>query len=71
MHDRQQLAADPKMTGQDSSGPEGFGHSIWEFDGAEWQLKKNCAVDGAVAGAPPSVPGKFKGQLRSTSCVAA
>lgn len=71
MHDRQRHVVAPKMTGQDSSGPDGYGHSIWEFDGIDWQLKKNCAEEGAVASAPPSIPGKFKGQLRSTSCVAA
>lgn len=71
MHERQQLVEAPRMAGPDSSGPDGYGHSIWEYDGAEWRLKKNCAVEGAVASQPPSIPGKFKGQLRSTSCVAA
>ena len=55
----------------ESSGPEGRGYAIWEYDGADWQLKKNCAVQGAIVGQPPTIPGKFKGQLRATTCVAA
>ncbi len=55
----------------ESSGPEGYGHSIWEFDGEHWQLKKTVALEGGIPSAPPSLPGKFKGQLRSTACVAA
>ena len=36
--------ATPNM-GVPTSGPDGYGHAIWEFDGAEWQLKKNCAAE--------------------------
>ncbi|QEF97609.1 hypothetical protein Mal15_16500 [Stieleria maiorica] len=54
-----------------SSGPEGFGYTLWRFDGSEWQIKKNCAVDGATVGPTPSVAGEFVGQLRATTCVAA
>ncbi|QDV45148.1 hypothetical protein Enr13x_50220 [Stieleria neptunia] len=53
-----------------SSGAEGLGYALWRFDGVQWQLKKNCALDGAAVGPPPTVPGKFAGQLRATACVA-
>ena len=61
----------PPLRANYSSGPEGLGYAIWEFDGQAWQLKKNCAVQGATVSAPPEVPGKFKGQLRSTACIVA
>ncbi|QDT12580.1 hypothetical protein [Planctomycetes bacterium K23_9] len=54
-----------------TSGPSGCGYSIWQFDGSQWQLKKNCAIGDAQLGEPPAMEGKFKGQLRSTACVVA
>ena len=62
---------DPSSAPPHSSGPEGLGYSVWKFDGQSWQLKKNCAAEGAVLSPPPAIEGKFKGQLRSTACVAA
>jgi hypothetical protein len=59
-----------------SSGPGGnsgsscLGYTMWEFDGQQWQVKKVCAIQGAVTSGPPVIPGRFKGQLRTTACVA-
>ena len=66
----------PSMNDEESapphtSGPEGLGYTVWRFDGSQWQLKKNCAADGATLSPPPAVEGKFVGQLRATACVAA
>jgi hypothetical protein len=43
---------------------------MWEFDGQQWQVKKVSAYQGAVTSEPPAIPGRFKGQLRATACVA-
>lgn len=68
----------PNMTGvrksgqpNQSSGPEGLGYTMWRFDGSQWQMKKDCPAEGAVASLPPAIPGDFEGQLRATSCVLA
>ena len=45
------------------------GKAIWEFDGKQWALKSLQAENGGVAGDPPSIQGRFKGQLRATPCV--
>ncbi|MEM9364512.1 MAG: hypothetical protein AAGD07_00845 [Planctomycetota bacterium] len=60
-------AGEPKQ----SSGPEGLGYTLWRYDGAQWHIKKDCPVEGAMASLPPTVPGEFDGQLRATSCVLA
>lgn len=54
-----------------SSGGRGAsqGKAIWEFDGAQWKFKQLTAHSEGVPGDPPSVPGRFKGQLRATPCV--
>ncbi len=46
------------------------GQAVWEFDGSKWNLKTVEAKNGAVAGSPPVAPGRFKGHLRATPCVA-
>ncbi len=72
-----QSASIPNSVGEEasgpmlSSGPEGLGYTLWRFDGAQWQVKKDCPADGAVTSPPPAVSGEFEGQLRSTSCVLA
>ena len=64
------LAGSSGPTGN-SSGPSAFGYTMWEFDGERWQVKKVCAHQGAAVSEPPSIPGRFKGQLRATACVPA
>lgn len=54
-----------------SSGPEGLGYTLWRYDGAQWRIKKDCPVEGAIASPPPTVKGEFEGQLRATACVLA
>lgn len=54
-----------------SSGTSALGYTLWQFDGATWQMKKNCAVNEFVISRPPTLPGLFKGQLRATACSAA
>ena len=42
-----------------------FGLAVWQFDGTAWRLFSNQSVKGGVP-VPPSVPGEFVGELRST-----
>lgn len=46
------------------------GSCTWQFDGSEWVLARVDAKNGGVPGEPPTIPGKFKGHLRVTPCVA-
>ncbi len=50
------------------SAPQGL--TLWEYDGQAWQLKSVEAKNGGVAGDPPAIAGRFKGQLRATPCLA-
>lgn len=52
-----------------SSAATAQGTAIWEFDGSTWNVKKIQSDNGGIAGDPPTVPGRFKGQLRATPCV--
>jgi hypothetical protein len=45
------------------------GYCLWEFDGAAWILKKDRSDRGHVPSPPPSVPGRFRGQLRAVMSV--
>ncbi|MGP0070139.1 MAG: hypothetical protein ACLQGP_41895 [Isosphaeraceae bacterium] len=47
------------------------GYCLWEFDGAAWIVKKDRCKAGYVPSAPPSVPGRFRGQLRAVMSVPA
>jgi hypothetical protein len=47
------------------------GYCLWEFDGSAWMLKKDRCKPGAVPSAPPSTPGRFRGQLRAVMAVPA
>ena len=51
------------------SAPEAHGVCIWEFDGAEWKVKLIRENGRGVAGEPPRIQGRFRGQLRATPCV--
>jgi hypothetical protein len=50
--------------------PEASGTCVWEFDGTQWKVKLLRATGHGVAGSPPGVPGRFRGQLRAMPCVA-
>ncbi|WP_436717818.1 hypothetical protein U8335_14235 [Roseiconus lacunae] len=45
------------------------GRAIWQWSGEQWDLKLIQSDNNGVAGDPPSLPGRFKGQLRATPCV--
>lgn len=45
------------------------GTTIWEFDGQKWGVKTIQSQNGGIAGEPPLIAGRFKGQLRATPCV--
>ncbi|MBC8356654.1 MAG: hypothetical protein H8E66_32160 [Planctomycetes bacterium] len=47
------------------------GYSLWEYNGNEWSLKKDCTVLGAVPGGKPRVKGRFRGQMRMIPSVVA
>ena len=57
--------------GHSGGTPPPLGYSVWEYSGQDWALKKVCADNGGVPSEPPTIQGKFKGQLRATPCVAA
>jgi hypothetical protein len=46
------------------------GYVLWEYTGEAWQIKKDESRPGAIPSEPPSVPGRFVGQLRATPSVA-
>ncbi len=58
-----------RTTGRAASAATGY--CLWEFDGATWILKKDRCYSGYVPSAPPSVPGRFPGQLRAVMSVPA
>lgn len=47
------------------------GYALWKFTGQEWELAKDCTVEGAVNSGPPTIAGMFPGQVRATPSVAA
>jgi len=47
------------------------GYCLWEFDGSAWILKKDRSDRGHVPSPPPSVPGRFRGHLRTVMSVPA
>jgi len=47
-----------------------MGHCVWEYNGTNWSLKKDESENGGIPSVPPQQPGRFKGQLRVTPCVA-
>lgn len=49
------------------SAPEGV--ATWRWDGESWDLLNVKSESGGIAGDPPMILGKFKGQLRLTPCV--
>jgi hypothetical protein len=64
-----QLGSDQPTTGR--LDPSMSGYCLWEFEGAAWVLKKDRSNGGFVPSAPPSVPGRFRGQLRAVMAVPA
>ncbi len=58
-----------RSTGRADSAATGY--CLWEFDGAAWIMKKDRCYSGYVPSAPPSVPGRFPGQLRAVMSVRA
>jgi hypothetical protein len=64
-----QLGGEQPTTGR--LDPCASGYCLWEFEGAAWILKKDRSHDGYVPSAPPSVPGRFRGQLRAVMAVPA
>ena len=48
-----------------------MGSCTWQYNGSEWVLSRVDAKNGGVPSAAPATPGKFKGHLRVTPCVAA
>ena len=46
-----------------------MGHALWQYTGEGWALKKDASVEGAVPSQPPTQPGLFVGQIRSTPSV--
>ena len=47
------------------------GYSLWSFDGGVWSLSKNRSAEGYLPSSAPSVPGRFKGQVRAILSVPA
>ena len=64
------VTPDSFMGGSSNSRSAPEGKATWAYDGEQWVLKSVETQNGGVAGPPPSSPGRFKGQLRVTPCVA-
>jgi hypothetical protein len=45
------------------------GYVLWEFDGLAWSLKKDLSKSGFGPSSPPTVLGKFRGQIRATMAI--
>ena len=55
--------------GLTTRGSSKAGYTLWSFDGTEWSLTKDQSEEGYGPAAPPSVPGRFKGQVRAVLAV--
>jgi hypothetical protein len=65
--------SDPGQMGNPTTRGGGMksGHTLWMFDGSEWTMTKDRSAEGYVPSSPPSVPGRFKGQVRAILSVPA
>ncbi len=59
------------VAGPTTRGSAKAGYSLWTYDGASWQLTKDQSAEGFKPANPPSVPGRFKGQVRAILAVPA
>jgi hypothetical protein len=41
------------------------GYTLWMFDGSEWSMTKDRSAAGFVPSDAPTVPGRFRGQVRA------
>ncbi len=41
------------------------GYTLWMFDGSEWSMTKDRSAPGYAPSAAPTVPGRFRGQVRA------
>lgn len=46
--------------------PESIGQCVWEFDGKSWNVKSVESEETVEKLEAPTIPGRFKGQLRVT-----
>ena len=62
--------AEERKVVMSTSGGRGapMGKAIWQWNGDRWILKTIQSDNGGIAGDPPRLPGRFKGQLRATPC---
>ncbi len=49
----------------------GTGYTLWEFDGNNWNIKRDRSEKGFVPSTPPKISGRFRGQLRAILSVPA
>lgn len=45
------------------------GYTLWQYNGAKWEMKKDMSAPGARPSSPPKIPGAFAGQIRATPSV--
>lgn len=57
------------VAGMTTRGSSKAGYTLWMFDGTQWRLTKDQSAEGYLPGTPPSVPGRFKGQVRAVLAV--
>ena len=53
------------VAGPTTRGSAKSGYSLWAFDGSDWTFTKDRSAPGYIASAAPTVPGRFKGQVRA------
>ncbi|CAN5914837.1 hypothetical protein BH23PLA1_BH23PLA1_11340 [soil metagenome] len=61
----------PTVTSSGTVSASGSGYCLWEFDGSSWVLKKDRSASGFVPSSPPTIAGRFRGQLRAIMAVPA
>lgn len=67
-----EVVNDPKDVGiktSDQPAASVTGYCLWEFDGEQWLMKKDCSKASYQPSAPPAVQGTFRGQLKSLLAV--
>lgn len=67
-----EIVNDPKDAGiktSDQPGASLTGYCLWEFDGEQWLMKKDCSATDYRPSSPPATQGTFRGQLKSLLAV--
>jgi hypothetical protein len=56
---------DEVMGSPTTRGNSQSGYSLWAFDGTDWSMAKDRSAEGYRPSSAPTVPGRFRGQVRA------